>query len=405
MKETPNHQLTVVPPKSSSDSMRVLFISHAYVVGVNQGKLNAISQVEGIEVGLLAPSNWKALEWDRLLPLERLYPNLHLYEAPVKFSGRVGAYFYSPCALWKVLQDFKPDIIQAEVEVFSICAFEVAIFSRLTGKPMVIFGWENQLRQLPFLRWQICQFVLNTASAIIPGNQDGAEIMQKWNYHGLLEVMPQMGVDPEFFAPPTKSSTDNPPIFRVGFLGRLAQSKGIDLIFKAVAQLRDRGINSQIILCGSGSEEESLQKLAQDLKINDLIIWRGAVPHNQAPAELSQFDVLILPSRSTPTWKEQFGHVLIEAMSMGIPVIGSNSGEIPNVIGRPDLVFPEENHNVLADILAKLINDTKWRQEAGIYGIKRVNQLYSHAQIASRSISLWQTVLQKRVSHITLKKL
>ena len=405
MKETPNRQLTVVPPKSSSDDpMRVFFISHAYVVGVNQGKLNAIAQIEGIEVGLLAPSNWKALEWDRLLPLERPYPNLHLYESPVTFSGRVGAYFYAPWALWKVLQDFKPDIIQAEVEVFSICAFEIAIFSRLMGKPMVIFGWENQLRQLPFLRWQICQFVLNTASAIIAGNQDGAAIMQEWNYHGLLEVMPQMGVDPEFFAPPTKSSIDDTSIFRVGFLGRLAQSKGIDLIFKAVAQLRDRGINSQIILCGSGSEEESLKKLAQDLQIVNLVTWRGAVPHSQAPAELSQFDVLILPSRSTTTWKEQFGHVLIEAMSMGIPVIGSNSGEIPNVIGRPDLVFPEENHNALADIIARLINDTKWRQEAEIYGIERVNQLYSHEQIARRLISLWQSVLQKGSTLITFKK-
>lgn len=397
MKETLNNcQFTVVPPKPSSDDpMRVLFISHAYVVGVNQGKLDTIAQVEGLEVGLLAPSNWKALEWNRLLPLERPYPNLHLYEAPVKFSGRVGAYFYTPWDLWKVLQEFKPDIIQAEVEVFSICAFEVAIFSRLMGKPMVVFGWENQLRQLPFLRWQICQFVLKTASAIIPGNQDGAEIMQKWNYHGFLEVMPQMGVDPEFFAPPTKSSTDDIPIFRVGFLGRLAQSKGIDLIFKAVAQLRDRGINSQIILCGSGSEEASLRKLAEDLQISDLVIWRGAVPHDKAPSELSQFDTLVLPSRSTATWKEQFGHVLIEAMSMGIPVVGSNSGEIPNVIGRPDLVFPEEDYNALAEILTRLIKNAEWRQEVGRCGITRVHQLYSHKKIAHRLISLWRKILQK----------
>ena len=340
MTEIANHHLPVVLQEYSHAPLRVLFISHAYVVGINQGKLNAIAQVEGIDVGLLAPSNWKALEWNRELPLERPYPNLHLYSAPVMFTGRVGAHLYAPWVLWQVLQDFKPDIIQVEEEVFSICAFEVAVLSRMTGKPMVVFGWENQLRELPMARWQICQFVLNTASAIIPGNQDGANIMKKWNYDGLLEVMPQMGVDPQFFAPALKSSAPNSTNFRIGFLGRLAQSKGIDLIFKAVAQLRDRNINSQIILCGSGSEEESLRKLAESLQIGDLVTWRGAVPHNQAPAELSQFDVLVLPSRSTATWKEQFGHVLIEAMSMGIPVVGSDSGEIPNVIGRSDLVFP-----------------------------------------------------------------
>jgi glycosyltransferase involved in cell wall biosynthesis len=80
-------------------------------------------------------------------------------------------------------------------------------------------------------------------------------------------------------------------------------------------------------------------------------------------------------------------------MSMGIPVIGSNSGEIPNVIGRADLVFPEADHSALADILARLINDAEWRQETARYGMARVQQLYTHEQIAHRLISLWQTIL------------
>lgn len=385
--------------------LKALFISHAYVVGVNQGKLNAIatlvediSQQGNIEVGLLAPSNWKALEWNRLIPLEHPYPHLHLYSAPVIFSGRVGAHLYSPGKIWQVLKDFNPDIIQIEEEVFSLCAFEVAILARIIKKPIVIFGWENQLRQLSPLRWQICQFVLNTASAIISGNQDGADVMRKWNYHGLLEVMPQMGVDPDFFTHTLKPLAQNKSTFQIGFLGRLTQSKGIDLIFRAVAQLRDSGINSQIILCGSGSEAAALRKLAENLQISDRILWRGAVSHHQVPAELSQFDVLVLPSRSTPTWKEQFGHVLIEAMSMGIPVIGSNSGEIPHVIGRADLVFPEEDHSELADILTRLINDPEWRQETSLYGMARVHQLYSHKKIADRLISLWQTILLKSSS-------
>jgi glycosyltransferase involved in cell wall biosynthesis len=391
IKQKHRDNLPIVNTKPKA--LKVLFVSHTYVVGVNQGKLNAIAQQENIEVGLLAPSNWKAWEWDRLIPLERPYSHLHTYSAPVMFSGRVGAYLYAPWVLLQVSQDFQPDIIQVEEEVFSLCAFEVAILARITKKPIVIFGWENQLRRLSLARWQICQFVLNTASAIISGNQDGANIMQKWNYGGLLEVMPQMGVDPHFFAPSAKSATQNTSIFQIGFLGRLAHSKGIDLIFQAVAQLRDRGINSQIILCGSGSEETTLRKLAESPQISDRILWRGAVPHHQVPTELSQFDVLVLPSRSTPTWKEQFGHVLIEAMSMGIPVIGSNSGEIPNVIGRSDLVFPEENHSALADILARLINDAGWRQEIAHYGMKRVHQLYTHEQIAHRLVSLWQTIL------------
>jgi glycosyltransferase involved in cell wall biosynthesis len=396
MPETSTHPLSIAPPESSSDFLRVLFISHTYVVGVNQGKLDAIANVEGVKVGLLTPTNWKAQEWNKFLPLERPYPHIQIYSAPVLFTGRVGGYFYAPWVVWKVLQDFKPDIVQVEEEVFSLCAFESAILARMTGKPMVVFGWENQLRQLPFARWKTCQFVLATASAIIPGNQDGADIMKKWDYQGLLEVMPQMGVDPHFFSKDLRSAAIDTAVFRIGFLGRLVHSKGIDLIFAAVAQLRDRGINSQIILCGSASAEDEavLHKLAEDLQIAEMVIWRGGFPHSQAPIELSQFDVLVLPSRSLATWKEQFGHVLIEAMAMGIPVVGSSCGEIPNVIGRDDLVFPEENVDSLANILARLIEDTQWRKEAGTYGMERVYQLYTHEKIAQRLVSLWRTILQ-----------
>jgi glycosyltransferase involved in cell wall biosynthesis len=376
--------------------LRVLFISHAYVVGVNQGKLQAIAEA-GVQVGLLAPSNWQAREWGRSIPVERPFPNLQIYEAPVLFSGRGGAHFYNPWQLWQILKDFQPDIVQVEEEVFSLCAFEVAIWAKMHQKPLVIFGWENMERQLPLLRRQTCQFVLDTASAIIPGNEDGARIMRAWGYSGFLEVMPQMGVDTQLFTPATNKSTEHE--LNIGFLGRLVPAKGIDLLFAAVAKLRAQGMSCRVTICGSGSGEAELRQQAEHLGIQDVIDWRGGVRHEQAPQEISQMDVLVLPSRTTSSWKEQFGHVLIEAMAMGVPVIGSSSGEIPNVIGRPDLVFPEEDVQGLADILARMIREPNWRRELEEYSIRRVEQLYSHQRIAKRLIDLWQTILATKVDH------
>jgi glycosyltransferase involved in cell wall biosynthesis len=108
---------------------------------------------------------------------------------------------------------------------------------------------------------------------------------------------------------------------------------------------------------------------------------------------LGQFDVLVLPSRSTAGWKEQFGHVLIEAMAMGIPVVGSDSGEIPNVIGRGDLVFGEGDAIALARILRRLVEDEEWREEVREYGLDRVERLYTHDRIAERLVVLWRKVL------------
>lgn len=374
--------------------LRILFVSHTYVVGVNQGKLDAIAKTGEAEVGLLAPSNWKAPEWNRQLPLETPYENIKYYSAPVSSPGKGGAYIFAPNKILQVIKDFQPDVLHVELEVFSLCAFEFAICSRLTGKPLVLFGWENQERRLPLPRHWVRKFVLDTAKLIVAGNQDGADLLRGWGYSGLIEVMPQLGVDTQLFSTDMRSQHQTSDV-QIGFLGRLAHQKGIDLIFAAARQLQERGLKFRIILCGSGNDEEALRKEAQKQQIAELVTWRGAVPHSKAAEEISKFDVLVLPSRTTATWKEQFGHVLIEAMAMGVPVVGSSSGEIPNVIGRSDLVFGEGDSKALAAILERMICEYSWYEEVGKYAIDRVEKYYTHEKIAEKLIKLWQTILEE----------
>ena len=369
--------------------IRVLFISHTYVVGVNQGKLKAIADL-GVEVALLAPSNWKATEWNRSLELETPFPELKIYPAPVWFTGRVGAHIYNPWKIRQVIEDFQPDVIQVEEEIFSLCALQAAFWAKLYRKPMVVFGWENQQRTLPAFRRWVRNYVMSATDIYLAGNQDGAEVLRNWNYQGVIEVMPQMGVDTELFAPVDRPE---PETLNIGFLGRLVPEKGLDVLFTAVSQLKQQGFNCQVTICGSGKSEAELKTLVAQEQISDRVIWRGAVRHEAAPIELGKFDVLVLPSRTVATWKEQFGHVIIEAMAMGIPVIGSSCGEIPHVIDREELVFPEGNPVALAEILKRTIGDRSWHREMGIYGIERVAQLYSHESIARRLIEQWQTLV------------
>ncbi|WP_319421881.1 glycosyltransferase [Pleurocapsa sp. FMAR1] len=371
--------------------LRVLFVSHTYVVGVNQGKLEAIANTKEVELALLAPNNWKALEWNRFLNLETPCPQIRIYSAPVLFTGRVGAHLYAPWKIWQVINDFQPDLIQVEEEIFSLCALEVAVLAKLYQKPMVIFGWENQQRSLLLPRQWIRNYVMGATNLYLAGNQDGATVISNWGYKGKIEVMPQMGVDTDLFAPKIVNNNQNQ--LNIGFLGRLVPEKGIDILFTAVSQLRQQGLNCRITICGSGSSETDLRQMAAQRKIADVVTWKGAVRHEEAPQEIGQFDVLVLPSRTVDTWKEQFGHVIIEAMAMGIPVVGSDCGEIPNVIANRNLIFPEEDATALAVILKRAIADLDWRQEMGKYGIERVQKYYSHERIAQRLIDLWQKII------------
>ena len=93
-------------------------------------------------------------------------------------------------------------------------------------------------------------------------------------------------------------------------------------------------------------------------------------------------DVLVVPSTTVPHWKEQFGRVLIEAMACGIPVVGSDSGEIPQVIGEAGLIFPEEHEASLRGHLSRLMKDKRLCYALAEKGRTRVKEGFAQRHIA-----------------------
>ncbi len=89
--------------------------------------------------------------------------------------------------------------------------------------------------------------------------------------------------------------------------------------------------------------------------------FRPFIPSTQMPAFYQSLDAFVLPSRTRPGWKEQFGRVLIEAMACGVPVVASRCGEAPNVVGNAGLVFDEEDVASLAAHLGELISQPQRR--------------------------------------------
>ena len=99
---------------------------------------------------------------------------------------------------------------------------------------------------------------------------------------------------------------------------------------------------------------------------------------------------MVLPSRTTATWKEQFGRVLTEAMACGVPVVGSNSGAIPEVIADAGLIFPEGDAMSLAAQLQRLANEHTLAVELGRRGMARVVDNYSQKRIAAKTAAFLQ---------------
>ena len=91
-------------------------------------------------------------------------------------------------------------------------------------------------------------------------------------------------------------------------------------------------------------------------------------------------------------WKEQFGHVLIEAMACKVPVIGSDSGEIPNVIGEAGLVFPEGNVEELSDRLRQFMDDRSFAEEFGQRGYQRAMAKHTNRALAKELLEFYRSL-------------
>jgi len=96
-----------------------------------------------------------------------------------------------------------------------------------------------------------------------------------------------------------------------------------------------------------------------------------------------------------PNWKEQFGRVLIEAMACGVPVVGSDSGEIPEIVGSDDeepggRTFPEGNAEALAKILTEIYQDPALRHEFGVQGRERVIREFTQERIAAKTVRMYR---------------
>ncbi|MBX6753903.1 MAG: glycosyltransferase family 4 protein [Thermorudis peleae] len=368
--------------------MRIVMISKALVNGIYQKKLEELAKLPDVELVAIVPPAWQESRVG-VLQLERRYTNGYtLIVEPMWFNGHHHVHIYP--RLWRHLRHFRPDILHIDEEPYNLVTAHAAVLGRLVGARILFFTWQNLYRRYPPPFSLFEQLNYRLATAAVAGNEEAAAVLRRKGYRGPLAVIPQFGVDPDLFRPQAKPRREEPVI---GFVGRLVPEKGADLLVQALARMR---VRAQLHLVGGGVERVPLELLATNLGIRDRVHFRG----NIAPAFMHQvyhdFDLLVVPSRTRRNWKEQFGRVIIEAMASGVPVIGSNSGEIPNVIGDPDLVFPEGDVDALARMLDQLLSRPDLLEQKAEQGRARVLAHYTQARIAERYYMLYQDMMRPR---------
>ncbi len=362
-------------------------LSKACLVGSYQTKLEEIARFDDIKLTVIVPPAWH--DPAGTVQLERGHTDgYRLLVDPIRFNGDFHLHYYPK--LKQRLAQLKPDILHIDEEPYNLATWLAMRQGRAVGAKTLFFSWQNLERRYPFPFSRMERHVLDHVDYAIMGNHEAVQVWQSKGYRGPQRVIPQFGVNPTLFSPPKKR--DSGRGFVIGAANRrLVPEKGLDILLRAAAELP--GI-WRVHISGGGPERPLLEALAQELGIRDRVQFDGSIPSSQMPAYLRQMDVLVLASRTLPNWKEQFGRVLIEAMACEVPVVGSQSGEIPNVIGDAGLTFPEDDVNALHNHLLRLMKSDELRQELGRNGRQRVLDSYTQAQIASQTVEVYREMVQ-----------
>jgi glycosyltransferase involved in cell wall biosynthesis len=365
--------------------MKVVMLSKALVVGAYQSKLEELASEPDIDLVCVVPPSWR-LE-GREQRLERVHlRGYRLVEAPIRFNGSFH-FFHFP-TLGRLLRQERPDLVHVDEEPYNLAtflAFRAALGVR--ARPL-FFTWQNLLRSYPPpFRWMERRVLARTRYAIL-GNREAGRVLAAKGYRGPSRVIPQFGVDPDTFSPASRPGTAAGRV--VGFVGRLVEEKGLFELLDAAAGL---GGDWELRLIGSGPLEAPLRAYAEALGIAGRVRLLGSMPSTSMPAALRELDVLALPSRTQPNWKEQFGRALVEAMACGVAVIGSDSGEIPEVVGEAGLVVGEGDVPALRQGIQRLLDDRELRCELARMGRERVLRRYTQRGVAQATAEVYREVM------------
>jgi glycosyltransferase involved in cell wall biosynthesis len=365
--------------------MRVLYLAR-YRNAAMEKKIALMADEPGWQIWLFRPSAWRD-EYGAVQLNAGASSAYRVVSAPL-----IGRPNDPHRALYRsltfALQQIKPDLIHAEEEPDSLTGLQIAVARRFLAPhaQLLWHTWQNINRPKSWYVQTVTNFNLHQAAAILCANQEAAEVLRQMKYTRPTPVIPPQGVDAAIFHP-IESRTPHAR-FTIGFVGRFVPEKNIDLLLTAVQQLAQP---VRVHLIGNGLQRAQLEEQARSLNAETSFI--EPVPLDQLAALYQRLDVLVLPSRTTPVWKEQFGRVLIEAMACGVPVVGSDSGAIPEVIGDAGLIFPEGDTSALADCLRRLIDSPQLCAELAQRGLARVQAHYTQERIAQRTVEFYRQVL------------
>ena len=365
--------------------LRVLTIGHSYVVAQNQAVPAAIARDPRIELTLAAPSYHHGDL--QPLKLERIsHPDYRIAPIRAWFTRKNHSTCYSPLALRRLVRGGDFDVVHAWEEPYTLPGYQVGRIAGRTGAKFLFRTAQSIAKSYP---WPFSTFERATLARADGWVAGGGLVYDAMIQKGFPEARGRvitLGVDMDHFCPidgvereaVRKSLMLEQPV--VGFVGRLVAAKGLDVLMQALERVPQPW---SLLVLGSGPYEQRILSWAErhgwSQRVRVLL-----ARHDEVPRYLNAMDVLAAPSQTTPTWKEQFGRMVIEAFACRVPVIGSDSGEIPYVVADAGMIVSESDVDGWAQAITSLLGDAEQRSRLADKGQERCRERYDVHAVAKQ---------------------
>ena len=325
-----------------------------------------------------------------------IFPSLRVITRPVLASWRIipwlAGFLPSAIALARLIKREKIDVVHTNTGVI----VSSALAARFAGCPHVwhIRDWFQEFGPLwkPYSR-----YILSNADRVlcvskaIAGQFPGSDKIEVLNNGFDLAQFPELsGAERSAARDAWKIPAGK---LVVGTVGRIKFTrKGQEFLIQAARLLSDRGIEATCLLAGGpapGAENQigQMKQLAHDLSVRT--IFTGEL--TDARSAYAAMDIFVLPSAQP----EPFGGVVMEAMALGLPVIGTDIGGTTEQVanGETGFLVPPADPAALATAIAKLADEPERRRHMGARGRRRVAERFNIDAMTKRIVAIYDDVL------------
>ncbi len=376
---------------------KLLMISNHYLTFVKDSVFYLSKNFDEINVMVRIHWYYYALKINKVIDLTDKPHNVNVMPTPILYLPmdaeykRLGERHFKNVEKSIKHNNIKFDLISAHFTYSS--GYVGAKLKEKYNKPFIVTAHGYDIYDLPFRdeEWkEKIKYVLNTADHIITVSKSNLECIKKLNVKTPVEVIPNSFNCNLFYSVDSNRCKKNLNLLLdkkiILTVGNLEEVKGHEYLIKAMAKIADKRQDVLCFIIGGGQLKAKLQKLINDLNLNNYVKLVGAKLHDEIPLWMNACDLFVLPSL-----RESFGIVQIEAMACGKPIVATRNGGSEEIIVNENLGYLVEpkNPDELAEKILLALN-REWNKE---YILRYVKKFRSD-EMAKETFKVYEKVMK-----------